>query len=166
MRISLHRPYILRRLGSDRYQRSRRACFTAALMDFEVRQSFRRTQSKEILHMVGNAYRELQTAMISGIYLILEPTDKDADAMHRILDNLLLNLRQSRNLQHARSASESAVTPGTPQQSFLPLTTKGIISGASTPGQLFGAPGTPTNGVPDCLIHPPTSASKPKSREM
>ncbi|KAL5488211.1 hypothetical protein ACEPAI_6319 [Sanghuangporus weigelae] len=208
VRISLHRPYILRRLDSDRYVRSRRACFTAALQDFGVRQNYRRTQSEEVLRMVGNAYREFQTAMISGIYLILEPNGKDADAMHVILDtflrdlegipldettrrelkivellkqkalqaksqggvvrrgaltetpfsaspdhsidaqvnaNLLLSLQQSRNVQHTRSSSESAASPGT-RQSYSSLTNKGIIStAASTPNALLGAAGIPGN---------------------
>ncbi|KAI5124904.1 hypothetical protein M0805_007332 [Coniferiporia weirii] len=89
VRISLHRPFILRRLDSDRYGHSRRACFAVALMDFEVRQAYRRTQSKEVLRMVGNAYREFQTTMISGIYLVLDPNGKDAAAMHVILDSFL-----------------------------------------------------------------------------
>ncbi|KAH8113278.1 fungal-specific transcription factor domain-containing protein [Phellopilus nigrolimitatus] len=89
VRISLHRPFILRRLDSDRHARSRRAAFTAALKDFEVRQAYRHTQTTEVLHMVGNAYREFQTAMISGIYLVLDPCGKDAEAMHVILDTFL-----------------------------------------------------------------------------
>ncbi|EJD00992.1 uncharacterized protein FOMMEDRAFT_169200 [Fomitiporia mediterranea MF3/22] len=89
VRMSLHRPYILRRLDSDRYVRSRRACFSAAIMDFDVRRSFRRTQSKNVLRTVSNAYREFQTAMISGIYLVLEPNGKEADIMHLILDTFL-----------------------------------------------------------------------------
>ncbi len=32
VRISLHRPYMLRRLNSDRYARSRNACFESAIM--------------------------------------------------------------------------------------------------------------------------------------
>lgn len=89
VRISLHRPFILRRLNSDRYAQSRRACFIAANMDFEVRQAYRRAQTKEILRMVGNAYREFQTAMISGILLVLDPLGKDAEKMHVILDSFL-----------------------------------------------------------------------------
>lgn len=89
VRISLHRPYILRRLDSDRYARSRRACFNAALQDFEVRQAYRRGQSKENMRTVSNAYREFQTAMISGIYLVLDPNGKDSERMHAILDTFL-----------------------------------------------------------------------------
>src|ERR1700754_4370708 len=41
VRMSLHRPYILRRLESDRFARSRRACFDAAKKDFALRTEFR-----------------------------------------------------------------------------------------------------------------------------
>lgn len=169
--------------------------------------------------MVGNAYREFQTAMISGIYLILEPNGKDADAMHVILDtfikdheglpldettrreltivellkkkalqaksqggvvrrggpsetplsasseqstdaqanaNLLLSLQQSRNIQHTRSCSESAVSPG-PRQPYSSLTSKGLISaGAGTPNALLGAPGISSGNVMAPLPASPT----------
>ncbi|KAF5388032.1 hypothetical protein D9615_000457 [Tricholomella constricta] len=86
VRISLHRPYILRRLGTDRYARSRAACFESAMKDFEVRQSFREVMPKETRESLSNAYREFQTAMISGIYLVLESRGRDAVAMRAILD--------------------------------------------------------------------------------
>lgn len=86
VRISLHRPYLLRRLKSDRYDRSRAACFESAMKDFEVRQAFREVIPKEKQESLSNAYREFQTAMISGIYLVLEPRGKNGSAMHAILD--------------------------------------------------------------------------------
>lgn len=86
VRISLHRPYLLRRLGSDRYSHSRRACFESALKDFQVRQAFKESMCQDDRTPHTNAYREFQTAMISGIYLVLEPDGKDALAMHAILD--------------------------------------------------------------------------------
>ncbi|KII95134.1 hypothetical protein PLICRDRAFT_33967 [Plicaturopsis crispa FD-325 SS-3] len=89
IRISLHRPYILRRLSSDRFARSRAACFESAMKDFEVRQAFRQAVPRETRDALSNAYREFQTAMISGIYLVLDPKGKDADAMHNILDGFL-----------------------------------------------------------------------------
>jgi hypothetical protein len=89
VRISLHRPYLLRRLKSDRYARSRAACFDSAKTDFEVRQAFREVMPKETRESLSNAYREFQTAMISGIYLVLEPRGKDASAMHAILDGFM-----------------------------------------------------------------------------
>lgn len=89
VRISLHRPYILRRLGSDRYARSRVACFESAIKDFEVRQRFREIMPKETRESLSNAYREFQTAMISGIYLVLEPRGQDAVSMRDILDGFI-----------------------------------------------------------------------------
>ncbi|KAF5390558.1 hypothetical protein D9757_002751 [Collybiopsis confluens] len=89
VRTSLHRPYVLRRLSSDRYARSRAACFESAIKDFQVRQAFRDTVTEEVRISLGNAYREFQTAMISGIYLVIYPTGEDADAMHTILDTFV-----------------------------------------------------------------------------
>lgn len=89
VRISLHRPYLLRRLSSDRYLRSRTACFESAIKDFAVRKVFRDSMPKETRDSLSNAYREFQTAMISGIYLVLDPRGKDADAMHAILDGFM-----------------------------------------------------------------------------
>ncbi|KAJ4478167.1 fungal-specific transcription factor domain-containing protein [Lentinula aciculospora] len=89
VRTSLHRPYILRRLSSDRYARSRAACFESAVKDYQVRQAFRETASEEVRISLGNAYREFQTAMISGIYLVIYPNGEDASAMHTILDTFV-----------------------------------------------------------------------------
>ncbi|OAX36194.1 hypothetical protein K503DRAFT_321994 [Rhizopogon vinicolor AM-OR11-026] len=89
VRVSLHRPYLLRRLSSDRYVRSRRACFESSIKDFQVRQAFRDSMPKETRDSLSNAYREFQTAMISGIYLVLHPHGKEADMMHAILDGFL-----------------------------------------------------------------------------
>lgn len=89
VRISLHRPYMLRCLNSERYARSRNACFESAIKDFEVRQAFRKTTSKEVQDSLGNGYREFQAAMISGIYFVLEPDGRHSDAMHAILDGFV-----------------------------------------------------------------------------
>ena len=89
VRINLHRPYLLRRLNSDRYQRSRRACFESAMRDFEIRQAFRGTMPRDARESLSNAYREFLTAMISGIYLVLEPSGEDAEEMHAILDGFI-----------------------------------------------------------------------------
>jgi hypothetical protein len=93
VRISLHRPYILRRLESDRYLRSRTACFESAIKDFHVRQAFRQSVPQETRNSLGNAYREFQAAMISGIYLVLEPNGKEASTMHAILDAFVADHR-------------------------------------------------------------------------
>jgi len=89
VRISLHRPYMLRRLNSDRYARSRTACFQSAITDFEIRQAFRETMPKERRDSLSNAYREFQTAMISGIYFVLEPNGSLSNSMHSILDGFM-----------------------------------------------------------------------------
>ncbi|KAL0949504.1 hypothetical protein HGRIS_009557 [Hohenbuehelia grisea] len=86
VRIGLHRPYLLRRLRSERYNRSRTACFESAMKDFRVRRAFRESMAKEKRDPLSNAYREFQTAMISGIYLVLHPRGRDAQNMHDILD--------------------------------------------------------------------------------
>ncbi|KZP33000.1 hypothetical protein FIBSPDRAFT_811926 [Athelia psychrophila] len=89
VRISLHRPYLLRRLGSDRYARSRTACFESALKDFRVRRTFRSSMPTELRDSLVNAYREFQTALMSGIYLVLEPRGEHATGMHEILDGFI-----------------------------------------------------------------------------
>ena len=98
VRISLHRPYLLTRLNSDRYARSRNACFESAIKDFEVRQAFRETMPKETRDSLSNAYREFQTAMISGIYFVLEPNGVHATAMHAILDGFMKDHEGMREL--------------------------------------------------------------------
>lgn len=141
VRVSLHRPYLLRRLNCDRYLRSRKACFESAVKDFHVRRAFRQSPSnRESLH---NAYREFQTAMISGIYLVVYPHGQDSDMMHTILDQFLkdhegiremdettrrelkiIEFLKNRAVQLAESASEvasAAVVPPSVQPAFPPL---------------------------------------------
>lgn len=89
IRISLHRPYLLRRLDSDRYSRSRRACFVSAIKDFETRKAISSTLNEETLVALNIAYRDFQSAMISGIYLVLYPRGSMAESMHTILDTFL-----------------------------------------------------------------------------
>lgn len=89
VRITLHRPYLLRRLDSDRFLRSRKACFESALKDFEVRQAFRKLMSKERRESIAIGYREFQAAMISAIYLVLNPKGSDAPAMLAVMDAFL-----------------------------------------------------------------------------
>ena len=72
VRISLHRPYMLRKLDSDRFAYSRRACFESAQKDWEIRQAFKRDTHPDVLRCLGGAYREFQSAMISGISLAIE----------------------------------------------------------------------------------------------
>lgn len=89
VRISLHRPYLLKRLNSERFSRSRVACFESALKDYEIRQAFKISVPKETRDSLSNAYREFQTAMISGFYFILEPKGRYSDRMHAILDGFV-----------------------------------------------------------------------------
>jgi len=89
IRISLHRPYLLRRLDSDRYSRSRSACFVSAIKDFEVRRAISSKLDEETLVALNIAYRDFQSAMISGIYLVLYPRGSMAESMHTILDTFL-----------------------------------------------------------------------------
>ncbi|KAG1779359.1 hypothetical protein EV702DRAFT_1178491 [Suillus placidus] len=88
--VGLHHPYLLRKLSCDRYLRSRRACFESLIKDFQVCKAFHcDSMPKETRDSLSNAYREFQTAMISGIYLVLHPKGKDADMMQTILDGFL-----------------------------------------------------------------------------
>ncbi|KAL1743733.1 hypothetical protein HDZ31DRAFT_83183 [Schizophyllum fasciatum] len=98
VRTSLHRPYLLRRLKSDRYDRSRQACFESAIRDFAVRKAFRENVPQEARDALSNAYREFQTAMISGIYLLLNPHGPYAKDMHEILDGFLLDHEGQREM--------------------------------------------------------------------
>ena len=89
VRITLHRPYLLRRLGSERYLRSRNACFDCALKDHRIRKAFSASSTKDVRDPIASAYREFQTAMISGIYLVLYPKGKDAESMRSICDTFI-----------------------------------------------------------------------------
>ncbi|KAL6309700.1 hypothetical protein BKA93DRAFT_722963 [Sparassis latifolia] len=89
VRLTLNRPYLLRRLDSDRYIRSRKACFESALKDYQIRRAFQESTTKQARDPIASAYREFQAAMISGIYLVLYPTGSDAAAMHAVLDTFI-----------------------------------------------------------------------------
>ena len=91
VRISLHRPYLLRRLSSDRYSLSRLACFDSAKRDYRTRQAFKQSASSsvEVLRVLGGAYREFQAAMIAGIALMIDNSGPDASDMHEILDGFM-----------------------------------------------------------------------------
>lgn len=89
VRVTLHRPYLLRRLGSDKYLRSRTACFECAMKDFIIRRRFLESAIKDVRDPVTSAYREFQAAMIAGIYLVLYPKGKDVETMQMILDGFI-----------------------------------------------------------------------------
>ena len=66
VRIALHRPYVLRRLGSERYNQSRTICFDEAIQDFQLRQAFKQTQSRDVIASLGWAYRFVADHFIIG----------------------------------------------------------------------------------------------------
>ncbi|KAJ7665549.1 fungal-specific transcription factor domain-containing protein [Mycena rosella] len=98
VRNSLHMPYILRKLKSERYARSRNACFESAIKDFDVRRAFRETVPKETQESLSNAYREFQTTLIAGIYLVLDPAGVHSEKMHEILDHFVVSHEGVREL--------------------------------------------------------------------
>ncbi|KAJ7754259.1 fungal-specific transcription factor domain-containing protein [Mycena maculata] len=98
VRNSLHMPYILRKLKTDRYARSRTACFESAIKDFDVRRAFRETVPKETQESLSNAYREFQTTLIAGIYLVLDPAGVHSEKMHEILDHFVTSHEGVREL--------------------------------------------------------------------
>ncbi|KAJ7904569.1 hypothetical protein B0H14DRAFT_3103353 [Mycena olivaceomarginata] len=98
VRNSLHMPYILRKLKTDRYARSRNACFESAIKDFDVRRAFQQTVSKDIQESLSNAYREFQTTLIAGIYLVLDPVGVYSEKMHDILDHFVASHDGARDL--------------------------------------------------------------------
>ncbi|KDQ12694.1 hypothetical protein BOTBODRAFT_34149 [Botryobasidium botryosum FD-172 SS1] len=89
VRMSLHRPYILRKLNSNKYTASRLACVDSAQQDFEVRQAFKRAMPKEVVDSVGGAYREFKSAMISGLILLIDPHNSAAPTLRLVLDTFL-----------------------------------------------------------------------------
>ncbi|KAF8341422.1 fungal-specific transcription factor domain-containing protein [Cantharellus anzutake] len=156
IRISLHRPYMLRKLDSDRFAFSRRACFDSAISDFAVRQDFRQHVPASVIKRVRGGYREFQSAMIAGIYLALEPHGSDASTMHKILDTFLSNyvsdpdettIRELKIIELLKNKSLS-VAAGGPIQSPVPRkatplpSEKGATSGS---GSWPTAPQTPTS---------------------
>ncbi|OBZ70157.1 hypothetical protein A0H81_10014 [Grifola frondosa] len=123
VRITLNRPYLLRRLESDRYLRSRNACFESALKDFQMRQAYLASTAKEARDPVASAYREFQAAMIAGIYLVLYPKGKDTKMMFVLVDTFLRNReriaemdditrREIKILEFLKSRSQSAAGSG------------------------------------------------------
>ncbi|TIB61063.1 hypothetical protein E3P78_02917 [Wallemia ichthyophaga] len=88
-KISLHRPWVLRKLNSTRYAPSRRACFESAKLDFFARERFRKETNKSLGRFGGGQYRIFNSTLISAIALILEPFGKDSAQHKHILDSFL-----------------------------------------------------------------------------
>ncbi|WWC59894.1 uncharacterized protein I303_102456 [Kwoniella dejecticola CBS 10117] len=87
--IILHRPWLLRKLSSDRYAASRTACFEAAKLDFQIRQDFQRDVPDFRFHAITGQFKMFNSAMIAGISAIIDPRGPDADQMRRILTTFL-----------------------------------------------------------------------------
>ena len=56
-KISLHRPWVLRKVHSSRYAPSRKACFESAKLDFYARERFKRETNKALGRFGGGQYR-------------------------------------------------------------------------------------------------------------
>ncbi|KLT39360.1 hypothetical protein CC85DRAFT_265546 [Cutaneotrichosporon oleaginosum] len=87
--IILHRPWLLRRLSSNRYAASRTACFESAKLDFQIRQDFQREVPDFKLFAITGQFKMFNSAMIAGISAIIDPRGPDADQMRRILTTFL-----------------------------------------------------------------------------
>nr|XP_031857365.1 uncharacterized protein CI109_007229 [Kwoniella shandongensis]KAA5524437.1 hypothetical protein CI109_007229 [Kwoniella shandongensis] len=87
--IILHRPWLLRKLSSNRYAASRTACFEAAKLDFQIRQDFQRDVPDFRFYAITGQFRMFNSAMIAGISAIIDPRGPDADQMRRILTTFL-----------------------------------------------------------------------------
>ncbi|KAL0242193.1 hypothetical protein I308_105822 [Cryptococcus tetragattii IND107] len=86
--IILHRPWLLRKLSSNRYAASRTACFEAAKLDFQIRQDFQRVPDFKLFTITGQ-FRMFNSAMIAGISAIIDPRGPDSDQMRKILTTFL-----------------------------------------------------------------------------
>ncbi|WVR04131.1 hypothetical protein IAU60_001130 [Kwoniella sp. DSM 27419] len=87
--IILHRPWLLRKLSSNRYATSRTACFEAAKLDFQIRQDFQREVPDFRFFAITGQFKMFNSAMIAGISAIIDPRGADADQMRRILTTFL-----------------------------------------------------------------------------
>ncbi|TIC16857.1 hypothetical protein E3Q15_00984 [Wallemia mellicola] len=88
-KISLHRPWVLRKVNSSRYAPSRKACFESAKLDFFARERFKRETNKSLGRFGGGQYRIFNSTLISAIALILEPFGPDSAQHRHILDSFL-----------------------------------------------------------------------------
>ncbi|KIM46134.1 hypothetical protein M413DRAFT_441197 [Hebeloma cylindrosporum] len=173
VRISLHRPYMLRRLNSDRYARSRAACFQSAITDFEIRRAFRETMPKERRDSLSNAYREFQTAMISGIYFVLEPNGSLSNSMHSILDGFMKDhegmremdettRRELKTIEFLKNKASLVEVHGIPSRRTAKLHDKALHNRAEQQAQLLLSLQQPITSPSGKSLHS-FSASSPRS---
>ncbi|KAK4688108.1 hypothetical protein P7C73_g1993, partial [Tremellales sp. Uapishka_1] len=87
--IILHRPWLLRRLSSDRYAASRTACFESVKLDFQIREDSKRDIPDLDLYGIGGHSKMFNSTMIAGISAIIDPRGPDAVQMRRILTTFL-----------------------------------------------------------------------------
>jgi hypothetical protein len=83
------RPWLLRKLSSNRYAASRTSCFEAAKLDFQIRQEFQRDVPNFRLYAITGQLRMFNSAMIAGISAIIDPRGPDSETMRKILTTFL-----------------------------------------------------------------------------
>ncbi|PWN88374.1 hypothetical protein FA10DRAFT_280916 [Acaromyces ingoldii] len=90
VRITLHRPYLLR---SDRYQLSRAAAFASAKADRQIRAEYKREvhwpSNRARNSHLGGVYRLFSSTLIAGIELLLDPKGPNAPELHAMIDEFL-----------------------------------------------------------------------------
>lgn len=87
--ITLHRPWLLRKLKSDKFALSRRACFESAKLDFRIRKEFKsKYPARHNMYQAGQ-FRAFNTAMIAGISAIMAPHNEDSAEMRAIMAEFL-----------------------------------------------------------------------------
>lgn len=87
--IILHRPWLLRRLKSSRYNLSRIACFDAAITDYKIRQAFKIECPDFFETLLGSSFREFNAAMIAGISMIIDPRAAHSSDMRMIVQSFM-----------------------------------------------------------------------------
>ncbi|KAI0787224.1 fungal-specific transcription factor domain-containing protein [Irpex lacteus] len=149
VRITLHRPFLLRRLSSDKYLRSRKACFECAMQDFGI-----------LRDPVTSAYREFQAAMISGIYLVLYPKGREAETMSMIVEGFIQDhdqhMKGSPKTEDMSTMPSPSVgdKPHNEAQLLLQLSNSSPRSGYNMNAPRVAGPNFPSNGS--------TSGSQPQ----
>ncbi|KAF7332102.1 Zn(2)-C6 fungal-type domain-containing protein [Mycena kentingensis (nom. inval.)] len=136
VRNSLHMPYILRKIKTERptpYARSRTACFESAMKDFSVRRAFQSTVPKETRESLSNAYREFQTTLIAGIYLVLDPAGLHSVKMHEILDHFMSSHDGIRDLDETTRRELKTIE-------FLKLKASQMLNSADGPRRILNDP--------------------------
>ncbi|KAK8847577.1 hypothetical protein IAR55_005436 [Kwoniella newhampshirensis] len=87
--IILHRPWLLRKLRSQRYALSQSACFDAAITDYKIRQAFKVDVPDFFETLLGSSFREFNAAMIAGISLIIDPRAPHVNDMRQIVQSFM-----------------------------------------------------------------------------